>query len=318
MKIIFLASGAFAVPSLRTLAADKSHDILVITQPDKPAGRGRRLVPTPAADAAIRLGLPVIKVDSANSLLGHLPMANPDLIVVIAFGQKLSEEFVASATLGAVNLHGSLLPKFRGAAPIQWSILSGDIHAGVTVIRVAPIMDGGAMLARRSTSIGANETAGELHDRLAELGVDALRETIRNLEIGRAVEEPQDERQATRAPKLSRAMAWVDFSKPAREVSCRIRGLSPWPGCRAVLIRGRSEKSVELQLLKVMAKSMSHSQPPGVFLDSRHVACGSDAIEILTVQPRNRGVMAMTDFINGHPIETGDRLISEAPAPSSD
>ncbi|MGC8559426.1 MAG: methionyl-tRNA formyltransferase [Phycisphaerae bacterium] len=315
MKILFLASGAFAVPSLRTLAADATNEIAVITQPDRPAGRGRQPAPTPAAEEAGRLGLPVIKIDSANSLLPRLPLDKPDLHVVIAFGQKLSEEFVAAARLGAINLHGSLLPRFRGAAPIQWSILSGDAHGGVTVIRVAPIMDGGAILARRSTPIRADETAGELHDRLAELGVGVLCEAMNNLALGVAVEEPQDETQATRAPKLSRAMAWVDFSKPAGEVSCRIRGLSPWPGCRAVLMRSRNDKSVELQLLKAAARSISHSQPPGVFLDSTHIACGSGAIELLTVQPRNRGVMAMIDFINGHHIEIGDRLISEAPAP---
>ena len=315
MKILFLASGAFAVPSLRTLAADVTNDIAVITQPDRPAGRGRQPAPTPAAQEAVRLGLPVIKIDSANSLLPRLPLEKPDLHVVIAFGQKLSEEFVAAARLGAINLHGSLLPKFRGAAPIQWSILSGDAHGGVTVIRVAPIMDGGAILARRSTPIGADETAGELHDRLAEIGVGAICEAINNLALGIAVEEPQDESQATRAPKLSRAMGWVDFSMPAHEVSCRIRGLSPWPGCRAVLQRTSHDKPVELQLLKAVAKSMVHSQPPGVFLDSTHVACGGGAIELLTIQPRNRGVMAMTDFVNGHRIEAGDRLISETPMP---
>lgn len=313
MKILFLASGAFAVPSLRALAARGTDELALITQPDRPAGRGRRPAPTPAADAAAELGLPVVKTDSANSLLPQLPLTEPDLLVVIAFGQKLSPELVASARLGAINLHGSLLPRFRGAAPIQWTIISGDSHAGVSVIRVAPVMDGGAILAKRSTPIGPDETAGELHDRLAELGVDAICETVQRLARGEAVEEPQDETSATRAPKLNRSMSWVDFSRSADEVSCRIRGLSPWPACRAVIHRTRYDKPIEVQLHKVVAVPRQHGAPPGTFLDPLHVACGSGAIKILTVQPSNRGAMPMTDFINGHPISAGDTLISELP-----
>lgn len=314
MKILFLASGAFAVPTLRSLVAGGSHQIAVITQPDKPGGRGRHLTSTPVAEAAMQLNLPVVKTDSANGLLPHLPVDQPDLHVVIAFGQKLSDKFVASARLGAINLHGSLLPRFRGAAPIQWSILSGDTHAGVSVIRISSVMDGGAILARRATPIGTSETSGELHDRLAQLGVEAVTETIRQLAIGLATPEPQDESQATRAPKLDKSMSWVDFTKPSHHVSCRIRGLSPWPGCRATLRRAQGGQPVELRLIKAIAcGDETRQDTPGVFLNPTDVACGTGTVRILTVQPSNRAVMSMMSFVNGHAITAGDTLVSEPP-----
>ncbi len=314
MKKLFLASGAFAIPTLRALAAEGPHQIAVITQPDKPGGRGRHLTPTPVAEAGSQLGLPVIKTDSANGLLPQLPIDRPDLHVVIAFGQKLSDEFAAAARLGAINLHGSLLPRFRGAAPIQWSILSGDTHAGVSVIRISSVMDGGAILASRATPIGASETAGELHDRLALLGVEAMTDTIRQLAMGTATPKPQDESQATRAPKLDKSMSWVDFSKSSRQVSCRIRGLSPWPGCRATLHRARGDHPVELRLIKVLSQDDEiNRQSPGVFINRTDVACGSGTVRILAVQPSNRAAMSMTDFVNGHAVTAGDRLVSEPP-----
>ncbi len=315
MKILFLASGAFAVPTLRALANDSSHQIAIITQPDKPGGRGRQLIATPAAQAGAQLNVPVIKTPSANSLSPHLPIDKPDLHLVIAFGQKLSDEFTARARLGAINLHGSLLPRFRGAAPIQWSILSGDAIAGVSVIRLSSVMDGGPILARCATPIGPSETSGELHDRLADLGVEAVLETIQRLSAGTATAEVQDETQATRAPKLDKSMSWVDFSKPCRDVSCRIRGLSPWPGCHVTLLPAQGGQPVELRLIKVAADIQAvHQRPPGVFINRTDVACGSGVVKLLTVQPSNRAAMSMTDFINGHAIAAGDVLISKPPS----
>jgi methionyl-tRNA formyltransferase len=314
MKIIFIASGAFAVPTLRALTAIGTHQLAIITQPDKPGGRGRHLLQTPVAVAGTELNIPVIKTASANKLVGNMPIAHPDLFVVIAFGQKLSDDFISASRLGAINLHGSLLPKFRGAAPIQWSILSGDAQAGVSVIQINSIMDGGAILAQRPTPIGPSETAGELHDRLSQLGVAAVMDTIHQLELGTANPQRQNPSEATPAPKLDRAMSWVDFTRPSNEVSCRIRGLSPWPGCRASLVRANGNDSIDLRLIKVVAdEPRNHQLPPGTFISSTDVACGSGAVKLLTVQPNNRPVMSMADFLNGHKVQAGDKLVSVPP-----
>lgn len=315
MKILFLASGAFAIASLKALHGRPNTELSVITQPDKPSGRGRKLMPTPVALAAADLGLPLSKFPSVNDHLGDLPMPAPDLCVVIAFGQKLSDAFLQIARHGAINLHGSLLPKFRGAAPIQWSILAGDAVAGVTVIRVNALMDGGDILTSASTPIGESETAGELHDRLAVVGVTPLLHAIDGLMGGTLVGLPQDHALATKAPKLSKAMAWVDFSQDAVSVSCRIRALSPWPACRARLIRKSGRPPLNINLLKVVARQGdAPAAPPGTFVSPTEVACGTGTISLLVVQPEHRNAMAMGDFINGHAIETGDQLISAPPA----
>ena len=311
MKIVFLASGAFAQPSLEAVCRGPHRPQLVISAPDKPAGRGRHTVSAPLAARAAELGLPILKTDNANSpqIIAEVANLKPDVLVVIAFGQKLSKELLATTQLGGINLHASLLPAFRGAAPIQWAILSGQKITGVSVIRIGPVIDSGEILASQSTPIGESETAGELHDRLAILGTTALINVLNQLESNSATATPQDPKQVSRAPKLSREMAWVDFSEPAQVVSCRIRGLSPWPGCEAELLRPDGSVRTRFSLLKCRAIS-GQSILPGSFREDLSVACGTDAIELITVQPPGKRPMDMIALANGYGVKPGWTLSS--------
>ena len=231
LRIIFAGSGEFGIPTLAALR-DRGHELVcVVTQPDRPAGRGREVTPTPISLWATQAGLNVIATDNINAL--SLPEA--DLLVVIAFGQKIARAVIDRPRLGAINLHASRLPKYRGAAPINWAVLNGDAITGNSIIRLADRMDAGAILAQSEIEIGRTETAGELHDRLSLDGVSLTLRTIEDLATGMAIETPQDESLATIAPKLSRKSATLDFTQPAEPVCRAIRGLYPWPGCRVRL-----------------------------------------------------------------------------------
>ncbi len=308
MKIVFIGSGAFGLPSLKTLI-ESGHDVaLVVTQADKPAGRGRHNTPTPIAAYATEIGLSLLKTANINQaeIQTAIQAHTPEIFVVIAFGQKIGDSVLHIAPGGGINLHASLLPAFRGAAPIQYAILSGDQTTGVSVIRVTSIMDGGDILAQASTPIGESETAGELHDRLALLGAPVLREVIHQIAAGTVRARMQDVSHVSVAPKLSREMAWVDFSQSARQVSCRIRGLSPWPGCMADLQMPDGTIRTRLSLLKCR-ELVSHTQKnaPGMVLPELHIACGTGSIELLSVQPAGKRPMDMRSLANGYGIKPG-------------
>ncbi len=272
-RIAFLGSGAFGIPSLESIARTWGIS-LVVSQPDRPAGRGKVEAPTPIAAWAMARGVGLVRTTDVNGadVLARLEAADVDAVVIIAFGQKLGESVLAGRF--AVNLHGSLLPRWRGAAPIQRAVMAGDAEVGASVISIAPTMDAGVVFDEVRTVVGERETAGELHDRLSELGVEPLRRVLVRWADGEVpVGRLQDESQATRARKLSRADAWVDFREPARLVAARINGLSPWPGVDAV---------VEGKLVKLL----------------RARACG-DRLELLEVQPAGGRVMSWSDFLRG-------------------
>ena len=318
MKMLFLGSGAFGLPALKALI-QTGHDVaMVVTQPDKPAGRGQHCTPTPIAAYAAEIGLPVLKTANVNNpqVLAGLRAVVPDILVVIAFGQKIADAVLSLAPHGGVNLHGSLLPAFRGAAPIQRAILSGEHTTGVSVIRVTNIMDGGEILGQEPTPIGDCETAGELHNRLADLGAPLMRQVIRRIETQSVRAALQDSTRISQAPKLSKDMAYVDFAQSARQVSCRIRGLSPWPGCLADLLTPDGEIRAKVSLLKCREVSTDHpSGKPGEVLSGLHIACGAGAIEILTLQPVGKRPMNMRSFANGYGIRAAWRLQSQPPQP---
>jgi methionyl-tRNA formyltransferase len=319
MKTIFFGSGAFGLPSLKLLI-HAGHDVaLVVTQPDKPAGRGRHSTPTPIATYAAEVGLSVLKTANVNNpeIIAGLQALNADILIVIAFGQKIADTILRLAPYGGINLHASLLPAFRGAAPIQRAILSGEPTTGVSVIRITNIMDGGEILGQIPTPIGDSETAGELHDRLADLGAPLILRVMQQMtgENPRAV--IQDSTRISQAPKLSKDMAYVDFTRDASQVSCRIRGLSPWPGCLADLLTPEGEFRARISLLKCrqVLPSPEHSAVSGVVLPNLHIACGSGAIEILTLQPVGKRPMDMRSLANGYGIRPGWRLQSRPPTP---
>jgi methionyl-tRNA formyltransferase len=318
MKIIFLGSGIFGLPALKSLI-HSGHDVaMVISQPDKPAGRGRHSTPTAIADFAADLGLPVLKAANINQpeIIAGMQALAPDILVVIAFGQKISDQVLHIAPHGGINLHASLLPAFRGAAPIQRAILSGEHASGVSVIRVTRVMDGGEILAQVPTPIGESETAGELHDRLSELGAPLIPQVLEYLMNGTVRAAIQDAARVSHAPKLSRDMAHADFAMPARQVSCRIRGLSPWPGCQADLLTPDGVLRTRLSLLKCRENpSPQQSGKPGEVLSDLHIACGSGCIELLTLQPAGKRIMDMKSFANGYGVKPGWFLQSHPPVP---
>ena len=298
MRIVFFGSGAFGVPTLRRLAAE--HEVpLVVSQPDRPAGRNRSLTPTPVAQASAKLGIPVINPECVNDAsVGSQIRAAAKSFVVIAFGQKLGRPLLDGAF--AVNLHASLLPKYRGAAPINWAMINGERETGLSVITLADRMDAGDVLGQSITPIDPHETAGELHDRLSEMGPSLVLEVIRRYEAGHLPRLKQDERLATPAPKLAKGEGTVRFHQPAASVRNRVHGLTPWPGC-TIELAGQN-----LRLTRVeVASELALDEPPGVLLADHTVACSPGAIRLLSVQPPGGKLMSFEAYCNGHEVLPG-------------
>ncbi|HEX4054549.1 MAG TPA: methionyl-tRNA formyltransferase [Tepidisphaeraceae bacterium] len=307
MRILFTGSGEFGLPTLAALLAAQHEIAAVYTQPDRPAGRGRKLAPTPIAQFALEHGLPLIRTPDLNS--ESLPPA--DLMIVIAFGQKISPEAAIHPRLGSVNLHASLLPRFRGAAPINWAILRGEIQTGNSVIRLAQKMDAGNILGQSTTPIGELETAGELHDRLAAGGADLMLQTMKDLQAARVAEVVQDDARATLAPKLSRQSAMIDWTFPAIEISRKIRGLYPWPGCRARLLDAAGCESAKFTLVRArVTEDEGPRWRPGEIMTAGAVACAEQAVEIVEIQPDGKRPMPLSDYRRGNPWMPGMRLES--------
>ena len=305
LRILFAGSGQFGLPALEALA--ERHEIVhIYTQPDRPAGRGRKVAATPIATFAASRSLPLTKTNELNK--EQLPPA--DVLVVIAFGQKISDAATRHPRLGAVNLHASLLPKYRGAAPIHHALINGETVVGNSVIRLARRIDAGAILGQSRLAVHESETTGELHDRLAQDGAPLLLRVLDDLAAAKAVETEQDHTAATFAPKLSREDARLDFTRPASEVAARINGLSPWPGCHVRLMASEAERE-EITLVRACAVGSNEAAEPGNILPSGTVACApGTALEVLEIQPRGRKRMTLTAYRNGHPWEAGMRLQS--------
>jgi methionyl-tRNA formyltransferase len=304
MRIIFAGSGAFGLPALRVLAGDV---VQVISQPDRPSGRGRKTAPTPIAQFALDHNLPLLRTANIN----QENLADADAMVVIAFGQKISQAQGNCPRLGSVNLHGSLLPKCRGAAPVAWTILRGETVTGNTVIRLADRMDAGAILGQDRVEICAAETAGELHDRLAAAGAELLQKVLGDLAAGRAVESGQDESLATTAPKLTRGDAMIDWSATADNVARRICAMWPWPPCHVQLADAVGGEIARLSLAR--ARPTAGEGPrwhPGEIETTGCVCVGDGAVEILQVQPEGRRVMTLEEFRRGHHWMPGMKLVS--------
>lgn len=290
LRLVYFGSGAFGLPTLEAL--NEAHEIaLVVSQPDRPAGRKRQLTPTPVSEWAAARGIDLLRTDAVNGdeARATIEAVGADAFVVIAFGAKLSPALLAGRF--AINLHSSLLPQYRGAAPINRSMMAGDAETGVSVIGLAAVMDAGGVYARRSLAIDPRETAGELHDRLAALGPEVVMSVLAD----RATITPQtqDDAVATPAPKLTKAEGTTDFDLSAPLVRARIHGLTPWPGC--TVMNGEER----LRLHRCRDIELPHEASPGTVLDGRFVACRSGAIELLEVQAPGGRVMSMEDFTRG-------------------
>ena len=310
MRIVFMGTPDFAVGSLQALCESGKHEILaVVTQPDRPKGRGNKLLQTPVKEYALEQGLTVyqpqkVKTPEFVELLHEL---QPELIVVAAFGQFLSKEILELPKYGCINVHASLLPKYRGAAPIQYAIIKGEKESGVTIMQMDIGMDTGAMLDKVVVPIEENTTMGELHDALREQGSALLLQVIDKIAAGTAVAEPQDNEQATYATLLDRSMEHIDWSKTAQEVHNLIRGFNPAPSTFTKLPNGKS--------LKIWGSKMTEKNSAaaaGTVIEigkhSFFVACGEGVLEITEVQPESKKRMPAQVFLNGRGVQEGDLL----------
>ena len=307
LRVIFAGSGEFGVPTLRALLTSPHQIVQVVTQPDRPAGRGRALTVTPIAKLALEAGLVVLRTDDINAQ----PLSPADVMVVIAFGQKISPQQVNRPRLGSINLHASRLPRWRGAAPINWAIIGGDADTGNSVIRLADRMDAGAVLGQSELRIGDIETAGELHNRLSIDGVALVLRVLDQLTVDEAIEMPQDESLATLAPKLSRDSARLDFTAPAIKIARQIRGLYPWPGCRVRLCDAEGTEINRLRLVR--ARPADDDGPrwnPGEITSAGTVQTGNDVVQILECQPEGGKPMSLSDYRRGHRWQSGMQLQS--------
>ncbi|MDR3766468.1 MAG: methionyl-tRNA formyltransferase [Butyricicoccus sp.] len=305
MRILFMGTPDFAVPSLARLLDDGHEIVGVLTQPDKPQGRKMKLTPPPvkvlAQEHSLSVYQPQTLKDGAISDL--LEQTKPELIVVVAYGKILPAYVLDFPPHGCINVHGSLLPRWRGAAPIQWSVIAGDPYAGVTTMQMAQGLDTGDMLLTYRTEIGARETAGELFDRLAQAGADLLHDTIEQLD--QITPQPQDESKACYASMLDKDMARIDWLKSAREIDCLIRGLNPWPVALTELSGAR---------MKVFAAEIEAAKgQPGEVLEADAkkgllVACGEGALRLTEIQMVGGKRMRAQDYLRGHAIEIGTVL----------
>ena len=311
MKVLFWGTPAFSVPALRALG-DEGHDVVgVVTQPDRPAGRGRDVAMSAVKREALEEGIPVLQPERARGeeFMAEVRALGPELSVVVAYGQILKPEILALPPLGSINIHASLLPELRGAAPIQWSIIRGFDTTGVTIMRMEAGLDSGPMLLRVEEPILPDESASELGRRLAEVGAEALVEALALLEAGQLAEEAQDHAKATYAPKLDRETARLNWTLPAIEVARWIRGLDDVPGAWSPLgARG----PVKLFRPRV---EVGHGGEPGVVLaaDSEGVliATGEHAVRVREVQPPGKRRMLADEWARGRGVAVGDRFGAE-------
>ncbi len=306
-RIVFFGTPDFAVPSLHALLDGPDQVVGVVSQPDRPAGRGQRLQAPPVKQLAEQHGIAVaqplrVKTDE---LPAQLAAWAPDLAVVAAYGRILPSRILELPRLGCINVHASLLPRWRGAAPIQWAILAGDRETGVTIMRMNERMDEGDILLQRATPIGPDETYGALQTRLATLGAEALMDALAALHAGTLTATPQDHQQATLAPMIAREQGVIDWQRPATELARRVRGFHPWPSAYTTLGDRR------LKVHAARAEPAGGAAPPGTVTgidDVIRVATGDGTLAIATLQLEGRKPLPAREFARGGALAVGDRL----------
>jgi len=306
MRLVFLGTPAFAVPTLERAVAAGHQVLEVVTQPDRPRGRGQKDAPPPVKQAAERLGLAVYQPERVRrpEAVERLRMLAPDAMVVVGYGQIIPQSVIDIAPLGILNVHASLLPKYRGAGPIQWAVVNGETHTGVTIMRIDAGLDTGDMLLKRETAIGPDENAVELGRRLAGMGADLLVEALDGLAAGTIVPEKQDASQATYAPMLKKEDGRIDWSQPAAAIHNRVRGLQPWPGAYTGL-RGHT-----LHIWRARPAEIASGSPPGALAGVKPlvVACGTGGLELLELQLEGRKRLPAAEFANGQRLRENELL----------
>jgi methionyl-tRNA formyltransferase len=306
MRLAFLGTPAFAVPTLERMV-EAGHEVAgVVTQPDRPRGRGQQPAAPPVKEAALRLGLPVYQPERVRrpEAVEYLRGLATEAMVVVGYGQIIPQAVIDVAPLGIINVHASLLPKYRGAGPVQWAIVNGETRTGVTTMRIDAGLDTGDMLLKAETEIGEDETAIELGTRLARMGADLLVATLAGLAAGTIVPEKQDPAQATYAPLLKKEDGRIDWSQPARAIHNRVRGLQPWPGAFTTL-RGQT-----VHVWKTTGPKEGRGTAGRIVgLRPLTVACGEGELEVVEVQMEGRKRMAAADFVNGQRVAVDEVFV---------
>jgi methionyl-tRNA formyltransferase len=311
-KIIFMGTPGFAVPSLERLIAKGFNVIAVVTQPDRPKGRGQRVQPSAVKAKAMEQGLSILQPEKIKhpDVQHTLTQLAPELIVVIAYGQILPETILKIPPYGCINVHASLLPKYRGAAPINWAIMNGEKESGVTTMLMEKGMDAGPILLQERVPIESEDTAGSLHDKLAQCGANLLLQTLEQLEKGSLCLQPQDATQATYAPLLKKTDELIRWTDSAGRIHNKVRGLSPWPGAYTFF----KEKTLKIQKTRLLQDhSDKTTSLPGTILEIRRgegplIKTGEGGIILLELQPENRRSMTGEEFCRGYRVIPGDLL----------
>jgi len=308
MRLVFLGTPGFAVPTLEACVQAGHEVAVVLTQPDRPRGRGQNAAASPVKQAALRLGLPVYQPERVRrpEAVEYLRGIHSDAMVVVGYGQIIPQAVIDLAPLGIINVHASLLPKYRGAGPIQWAIVRGETRTGVTTMRINAGLDTGDMLLKAETEIGPDENAIELGQRLAVMGADLLVETLAGLAAGSIVPEKQDDAQATLAPLLKKEDGAIDWTAPALAIHNRVRGLQPWPGAQTSFRGG----PLHVWKTRVSKRVDEGVRSTGRFVSLKPlvVVCGEGELELLEVQLEGRKRINAADFANGQRLTENDRL----------
>lgn len=306
MKIIFMGTPDFAAASLEALIASRHEIQAVVTQPDKPKGRKGELTPSPVKVVAEEKGIKVyqpLKVRD-EEFVKTLRAYNPDVMVVVAFGQIIPLSILKMPKFGCVNIHGSLLPKYRGAAPIQWAVLDGEKETGITTILMDEGIDTGDILLKKTIKIDTDETSGSLFDKLMALGAKTILETLDELEKGNLTPTKQGESPTAYAKMLTKAMGLIDFTRSAKELDCFVRGMDPWPSAYTLL----AGKTLKLWKVRAVDGSGKAGSVIEIGKESFTIACGEGAIEVLEVQLEGKKRMSAGDFLKGSTLNIGQEL----------
>ncbi|WP_455244997.1 methionyl-tRNA formyltransferase [Petrachloros mirabilis] len=308
MRIVFMGTPDFAVPSLEALLKSGDEVVGIVTQPDRPKGRGQVMALSPVKQVALRESIPILQPTKMKDpeFLAALTAWRPDLIAVAAFGRILPPAILSLPPHGCINVHGSLLPKYRGAGPIQWAIINGETETGITTMLMDEGMDTGAMLLQEAIPIEPNDTAGSLSPKLAELGGRLLVQTIAQLKAGSVVPRPQDHAKATMAPLLKKEDGVIDWALPALSIANRIRGLTPWPG--AYTFFGSDRWTIS----KAVSSAEQSRETPGCIVavakDAITVSTGEGSLTLQEIQPANSRRMTVAQYLAGHSVEIGQEL----------
>lgn len=308
-EIVFMGTPDFAVCSLNALLRHGHNVSCVVTQPDRPRGRGRKMLPSPVKGCALEADMEVLQPSRASDgrFCDLIREKNPDIIIVVAFGQILKKELLEIPKWGVLNIHASLLPFYRGAAPIQWAVINNEKKTGLSAMKMDEGMDTGPVLIQQEVPIGKDDTAGDLHDRLAALSGDFLLRTLEGISTGVLNESAQDDEKATYAPKIDRSMALIDWERPAEEISALIRGLDPWPGAYT-MVAGKQLKLFSPELPEHQTGCLCPGTVTGAPDGCLEIGAGSGNIRVRELQLSGKKRLPAGDFMRGFPIKVGTRF----------